>query len=124
GFCTLPPAVRCYTKHGHSRHPTMSLTSLPLESIMPGSTLEQARQGDLAAFDSLMRLHEPRVFSLALRFTGKRADAEELTQDVFLLLHASLAQISDDVHLRRWLLRAITHRCLNRLRNEGRRPTL
>lgn len=101
-----------------------SLTGRPLEPVTSGSALERARRGDLPAFDSLMRAEEPRVFSLALRFTGSRADAEELTQDVFLRLHASLAQISDEVHLRRWLLRAITHRCLNRLRDEGRRPRL
>jgi RNA polymerase sigma-70 factor, ECF subfamily len=71
-----------------------------------------------------MRRHEPRVSSLACRFTGRRADAEELTQDVFLLLHASLAQITDEAHLTRWLLRAVTHRCLNRLRDDKRRPQL
>jgi RNA polymerase sigma-70 factor (ECF subfamily) len=102
----------------------MSLSGLPLESVEPVGSLQLARRGDLAAFDSLMRAQEPRVFSLALRFTGRRADAEELTQDVFLLLHASLAQISDEAHLRRWLLRAVTHRCLNRLRDDKRRPTL
>jgi RNA polymerase sigma-70 factor (ECF subfamily) len=102
----------------------MSLTGQPLESVAPESALDGARRGDLPAFDSLLRSQEPRVFSLALRFTGSQADAEELTQDVFLLLHASLAQVSDETHLRRWLLRAITHRCLNRLRDDRRRPTL
>ncbi|HTQ36906.1 MAG TPA: RNA polymerase sigma factor [Steroidobacteraceae bacterium] len=102
----------------------MSLTERPLEATSGDDGLQRARQGDLAAFDALMREHEPRVFSIALRFTGRRADAEELAQDVFVKLHASLAQIADGTHLRRWLLRTVTHRCLNRLRDERRRPRL
>ena len=53
---------------------------------VPGS-LERARGGDLLAFRELLHAHKARVFSLALRFTGRRADAEELAQDVFLKLH-------------------------------------
>lgn len=90
----------------------------------PADLLARARQGELSAFDALMRRHEPRVYSLALRFTGRRADAEELAQDTFLLLHRSLGQLADEAHLTRWLLRTITHRCLNRLRNDRRRPSL
>lgn len=86
--------------------------------------LDRARRGDLNAFRDLMRTHQARVFSVALRFTGQRSDAEELLQDVFLQLHGALAQIASDEHLRRWLLRAIAHRCIDRLRHAGRRPRL
>jgi RNA polymerase sigma-70 factor (ECF subfamily) len=87
-------------------------------------TLARARHGDLNAFRDLMRAHQARVFSVALRFTGQRTDAEELLQDVFLQLHGALAQISNEEHLRHWLLRAISHRCIDRLRQSGRRPRL
>jgi RNA polymerase sigma-70 factor (ECF subfamily) len=87
-------------------------------------SLARARSGDFAAFDELVRAHETRVFSIALRFTGQRADAEELAQDVFVQLHGALPRIADAVHLRRWLLRTVTHRCLNRLRDARRRPQL
>lgn len=100
----------------------MPLTDLALDPATSGDTLERAWRGDLAAFGELVAAHEPRVFSIALRFTGRRADAEELTQDVFVQLHGALKQISDEQHLRRWLLRTATHRCLNRLRNDRRRP--
>ena len=42
--------------------------------------LTRAQRGELAAFDQLMRQHEARVFSIALRFTGRRADAEALAE--------------------------------------------
>jgi RNA polymerase sigma-70 factor (ECF subfamily) len=96
----------------------------PADDLPADDFLARARSGDLAAFDELVRAHETRVFSIALRFTGQRADAEELAQDVFVQLHGALPRIADAVHLRRWLLRTVTHRCLNRLRDERRRPRL
>ncbi len=100
----------------------MPVTDRQTEVAAGQSALERARGGDLAAFGALLASHEPRVFSIALRFTGRRADAEELTQDVFVQLHGALRQITDEQHLKRWLLRTATHRCLNRLRDEKRRP--
>jgi RNA polymerase sigma-70 factor, ECF subfamily len=99
------------------------LSDQPLEAGS-GDSLERAGHGDVEAFGELLRAHYARVFSIALRLTGRRADAEELTQDVFLQLHGALARINDGEHLRRWLLRAVTHRCLNRLRDDSRRPRL
>lgn len=87
-------------------------------------SLARARRGDLAAFRELLRAHKARVFSIALRITGRRADAEELAQDVFLQLHGALAQLESGAHLRHWLLRTVTHRCIDRLRQEQRRPRL
>jgi RNA polymerase sigma-70 factor (ECF subfamily) len=86
--------------------------------------LRRARGGDLEAFRELLRAHQGRVFSMALRFTGSRADAEELLQDVFLQMHGALAQITSEEHLKHWLLRAVSHRCIDRLRQQGRRPKL
>jgi RNA polymerase sigma-70 factor, ECF subfamily len=86
--------------------------------------LQRARHGAPEAFVAILREHESRVYSIALRFTGRRSDAEELTQDVFLQLHGTLDRITDRDHLKRWLLRTVTHRCLNRLRDESRRPRL
>jgi RNA polymerase sigma-70 factor (ECF subfamily) len=102
----------------------MPLMDRPLDVTPGDDSLTRARRGEVAAFGELVDEHEARVFSVALRFTGRRTDAEELAQDVFVELHAALSRISDAAHLRRWLLRTATHRCLNRLRNEGRRPRL
>jgi RNA polymerase sigma-70 factor (ECF subfamily) len=86
--------------------------------------LARARAGDAEGFRVLLRLHQSRIFSIALRFTGRRAEAEELAQDVFLQLHGALAQIESAAHLTHWLLRTVTHRCIDRQRREKRRPHL
>ena len=39
----------------------------------------------------LVRTHHRRVYGLCYRFTGNPADAEDLTQDVFLKIYSNLA---------------------------------
>lgn len=111
-------------EHVDTNRSAMPLTSHTSTAGADPDKLQRAQRGELAAFEDLMREHESRVFSMALRFTGSRADAEELTQDVFLQLHRALDRITEPGHLRRWLLRTTTNRCLNRLRDQRRRPRL
>ncbi len=46
--------------------------------------LRLAAGGDGAAFSTLVRRHEDRVFGIAIRMTGDRADALDATQDTFV----------------------------------------
>ena len=41
-----------------------------------------AAAGDRAAFAALLGRHYDRLFGLAFRLTGRRAEAEDLTQDI------------------------------------------
>ena len=59
-----------------------------------------ARDGDQGAFVRLIRHHQARVYSLALRLTGRRADAEELAQDTFLGLYGQLRHLESARHVR------------------------
>ena len=47
--------------------------------------------GDSGAWAELVRSHHRRVYGLCYRFTGNPADAEDLTQDVFLKVYSNLA---------------------------------
>ncbi|HEV7631575.1 MAG TPA: sigma-70 family RNA polymerase sigma factor [Steroidobacteraceae bacterium] len=87
-----------------------------------GEWLLAARAGSDAAFGRLVTQHQARIFSLALRLTGRRDEAEELAQDAFLQLHANLARIDSPAHLRHWLCRTVTHRSIDRLRGRARQP--
>jgi RNA polymerase sigma-70 factor, ECF subfamily len=46
--------------------------------------------GDSGAWAEMVRTHQKRVYGLCYRFTGNAADAEDLTQDVFLKIYANL----------------------------------
>jgi RNA polymerase sigma-70 factor (ECF subfamily) len=102
--------------------PVIPPQELPATSLL--GDLQAAQRGEQAAFARLVRAHQARVFSVALRLTGRREDAEELAQDAFVQLHAALSQIHSTSHLLHWLLRAITHRSIDRLRAHARSPRL
>ncbi len=46
--------------------------------------------GDSGAWAQMVRMHQKRVYGLCYRFTGNAADAEDLTQDVFLKIYSNL----------------------------------
>lgn len=86
--------------------------------------LRQAQGGDVTAFARIVRMHQARVFSLAMRLCQGREDAEEVAQDAFVQLHAALDRITDAAHLKHWLLRTVTHRAIDRSRAQSRRPAV
>ncbi|HUG72602.1 MAG TPA: RNA polymerase sigma factor [Steroidobacteraceae bacterium] len=103
-----------------TRSASIPLAATSREQAGLAPLLHRARANDREAFRGLVEACQARVYTVALRLTGQRADAEELAQDVFVQLHASLWRIEDANHLQKWLLRAIYHRSIDRLRQRER----
>jgi RNA polymerase sigma-70 factor (ECF subfamily) len=78
------------------------------------------RRGERDAFDSLFDLYQDRVYSIALRYTGNRAAALDISQDVFLKLLSSIQDFRGDAGFESWLYRLVVNRCLDDHRR-GRR---
>lgn len=53
--------------------------------------VRRCMDGDSGAWAELVRAHHRRVYGLCYRFTGNPADAEDLTQDVFLKIYSHLS---------------------------------
>jgi RNA polymerase sigma-70 factor, ECF subfamily len=71
----------------------------------------------------LFRLYGHMVFRRALRILGGRADADEATQEVFVLvIRAHIDAVPDNPVA--WLYTVTTRHCLNALRNRKRRRVL
>jgi RNA polymerase sigma-70 factor, ECF subfamily len=67
-------------------------------------------------FADLVRRHQSMVFSIAVHFLADRQAAEELAQDVFLQLHASLSTLKSEDHVKFWLRKVTAHRCIDHKR--------
>ncbi len=75
--------------------------------------LAQAKNGDQAAFADLVRAHQALVYSIARHFFRDRALAEDAAQEVFLHLYQNLASIESPAHLKFWLRKVTSHRCID-----------
>jgi len=82
----------------------------------------RARDRDVDAFAALLRRYQRRIFALCLRMLdGASAEAEDVTQEVFVTAWRRLPELQHEAAFGGWLYRAATNRCLNLLRT--RRPT-
>jgi len=81
---------------------------------MPG--LGRDKTGETAAFEALMRQHEAQVARTALRLLGRREDAQDAAQEVFLKLHRQLEQIDHSQNVAGWLYRVTVNVCRDMLR--------
>jgi RNA polymerase sigma-70 factor, ECF subfamily len=77
-----------------------------------------------ATFEDLYRRHAPNAFRRARRLLANAADAHEVVHDVFLSLCERPEQYAGRSSLSTFLFSAVTHACLNRLRNEKTRRRL
>jgi RNA polymerase sigma-70 factor (ECF subfamily) len=86
--------------------------------------VESAKNGDPRAFEELVRRYRPRIFALALHLTGRRSDADDITQDAFLRAYAKIHDFEGRSEFFTWLYRIALHRALNVRRDRGRRKTV
>jgi RNA polymerase sigma-70 factor (ECF subfamily) len=80
-------------------------------SGIEAANLEAAKSGDLAAFEMLMRQHERLVLVTALRLTGNMADAQDISQEVFLKLYRNLRKLDGAARVASWLYRVTVNAC-------------
>ena len=83
--------------------------------------LEFATHRSEAAFNELTRRHLNLVFGTAFRATGDRAAAEEIAQDVFVILARKAAWLQPEGSLAGWLYRATLLETREWRRSEWRR---
>lgn len=72
-------------------------------------------------FAEIVREHQAMVYSLALHALRDSAAAEDIAQDVFLALHQNLGRLESPSHIRHWLARVTSHRCIDEIRKRGYR---
>lgn len=86
------------------------------------SLLERCRLGDQIAFGQLFARHAPDVTRLVARMVGRRAEVDDLVQEVFLQVHRSLREFRGDARFSTWLHRVTVNVVLMARRAAGSRP--
>ena len=93
----------------------------PLEET---ELVEQARRGDLRAWESIVRTHQGIAFRTAYVLSGSVGDAEEAAQDGFVKAYRALGRFRRGAPLKPWLLRIVANEARNRRRSAARRERL
>jgi RNA polymerase sigma factor (sigma-70 family) len=65
--------------------------------------IKRILQGEQALYGSLVQRYQQFVFTLVLRFTDNREDAEEISQDIFVKAYRSLADFRGESKFSTWL---------------------
>src|SRR5689334_12940141 len=87
---------------------------------VPAPLLDRARRGEAAAFEQLYRAFERPVFTLALRLTGRREEAQDVLQDTMMKLLDRIAEFRGDSPFWGWLRQIAVNEALMLLRRRGK----
>jgi RNA polymerase sigma-70 factor (ECF subfamily) len=74
--------------------------------------------GEPALFSLLVERYQNYVFTLVLRFTDSREDAEEISQDIFVKSFRSLADFRGESKFSTWLYTIVRTSCITFLRKK------
>lgn len=85
-----------------------------------GVLIQRAQQGNLEAFDELIRRHGRRVFNLAYRLMGNHADAADASQEALVRFYKRLNNFRGDSAISTWLYKIAVNACLDELRRRNR----
>lgn len=86
--------------------------------------MRRVARGEEAAFAQLVERYQDRLFTVARRLLGNRADAEDVVQRAFLQLFRNAESYNPRWQLSTWLYRILTNACVDELRRRRGRGEL
>lgn len=85
--------------------------------------IERLQKRDERAFLELVQLYQGRVYKLVFRILGRRDEAEDMAQEVFVQVFKAVSTFRGDSKLSTWIYRITVNLCKNRIKYLGRRRT-
>lgn len=92
-----------------------------LESSSEADLARRCRRGDADAWRELVQRFTPLVYRLSHRMLRDGAEAEDVSQEVFLRMHRSFDGYDPTRPLAPWVSRTTYHACLRRLQSSARK---
>lgn len=78
--------------------------------------VRRLKQGDENAFRELVHTYQNRIFGLMLRMIGNRQEAEDLAQEVFIIVYRAIGNYRGEGRFYTWLYRVASNTCKNRIK--------
>jgi len=93
----------------------------PIGPALDRSLIDRARNGDLDAFEAIVRARMDAVYRLTNAILGDEADARDAAQETFVLAWRELPRLRDSEKFEAWLQRIAVNAARMTLRARGRR---
>ncbi len=97
------------------------MVTMPLDESTERRFVERLQKHDERAFNELVEAYSPRVYRLVARMLGRREDAEDMAQEVFVQVFKGIGQFRGDSKLGTWIYRVAINLCKNRSKYLSRR---
>jgi RNA polymerase sigma factor (sigma-70 family) len=83
-----------------------------------------AREGDLSAYDELVRRYQERIYATVYHMTSNHEDANDLAQDSFIKAFQALKSFKGDSSFFTWVYRIAVNKTINFLKQRKNRNML
>ncbi|MFO7666170.1 MAG: RNA polymerase sigma factor [Desulfobacterales bacterium] len=94
-----------------------------MTTIEENQIVERVLKGERRAFATLVDTYKGMIFNLALRMTGSRQDAEDLSQEIFISAYRNIRQFDQRKRFFTWIYTMGLNIIRNHLKKQGRETT-
>ena len=103
---------------------SVATTQPELDTCDDLALVHAAKQGDMAAFEQLVKRYTAMAFRVAMHIMNSREDAEDIVQDAFLKAYLNLERFEERSRFSTWLTRIAVNAALMTLRSSRRATTV
>lgn len=86
--------------------------------------MRRVRDGDFAAFEQLVEIHQRSVIGTVAKMLGNPAEAEDIAQQVFIRVWKSASRYEPQARFTTWLFTIARNLVFNEVRRRQRKPTV
>jgi len=91
----------------------------PANSVVIRELVLKARKGNLESFENLVFIFEKPIFGYFLYSIGRKEDAEDLTQEVFIKVYKNLKSLDPNLNFKAWLFKIASNTLIDWWRKRG-----
>jgi RNA polymerase sigma-70 factor (ECF subfamily) len=82
--------------------------------------VERSKQDDIEAYELLVDRYRNKILNYVARYTGSTADAEDLTQEVFIKAYLAIKKFRGQSSFQTWIFQIANNVCVDRFRRTRR----
>lgn len=81
------------------------------ESISDEELIKRCKSGDDLSLNELIERYKRMGFSMAYTMTGNREDAEDLSQEAFVIVHSNIRKFREESSFKTWFYKIVLNLC-------------